>query len=146
MPKSGWEQLLAGAPWFQDDGKFPIAAYSEFIPPPRLGIKPYSKRVHLEHDGQDSFGWQVSEYEEAFEFRPGFQHLAEQLVRAFEHLGSGRPAHGIARAKLTDNPYWPPELAERAVSLAHEHYVVLLPLAFSRTQDDKGRLRWTLFG
>src|SRR5262249_31173324 len=83
---------------------------------------------------------------EAFEFRPGLQHLAGQLVKAFEHLGSGRSAHGIARAKLTDNPYWPPELAERAGNLSHEHYVVLLPLVFSRTQDDKGRLRWTLFG
>jgi hypothetical protein len=146
MPKSGWEQLLSGAPWFQDDGKFPIEAYSEFMPPPRLGIKPYSNRVSSGVIHQDPNGWQVTEYEEAFEFRPGFQHLTEQLVRAFEHLGSGRPAHGIARAKLTDNPYWPPELAERAGNLSHEHYVVLLPLAFSRTQDDKGRLRWTLFG
>src|SRR5262249_45003316 len=25
-------------------------------------------------------------------------------------------------------------------------YVVLLPLALARTQDDKGRIRWTLFG
>ena len=114
MPKSGWGQLLAGAPWFQDDGKFPIAAYSEFIPPPRLGIKPYSKKASLEPMSQDPYGWQVTEYEEAFEFRPGFQHLAGQWVTAFEHLGSGRPAHGIARGKLTDNPYWPPELADRA--------------------------------
>ena len=53
MPKSGWEQLLAGAPWFQDNGKFPIAAYSEFIPPPRLGIKPYSTKVRLGHDSHD---------------------------------------------------------------------------------------------
>src|SRR5262249_682593 len=28
----------------------------------------------------------------------------------------------------------------------HERYVVLLPLALSQTQDDKGRVRWTLFG
>jgi len=146
MPKSGWELLLAGAPWFQDDGKFPIAAYSEFIPPPRLGIKPYSKKASPEPMSQDPHGWQVTEYEEAFEFRPGFQHLAGQWVKALEHLGSGRPAHGIARGKLTDNPYWPTELSERAGAIPHEHYVVFLPLAFSRTQDDKGRLRWTLFG
>src|SRR5713226_432268 len=146
MPKSGWEQLLAGAPWFQDDGKFPIAAYSEFIPPPRLGIKPYSKNASLEPMSQDPYGWQVTEYEEAFEFRPGFQHLAGQWVTALARLGSGEPAHGIARGKLVDNPYWPPELAEHAGKLSHERYVVLLPLAFSRTQDDKGRLRWTLFG
>ena len=45
-----------------------------------------------------------------------------------------------------DNPYWPPELAAHAGKLPHEHYVVLLPLALSRTQDDKGRVRWTFFG
>ena len=28
----------------------------------------------------------------------------------------------------------------------HERYVLLLPLALSKTQDDKGRVRWTLFG
>src|SRR5207245_261141 len=44
------------------------------------------------------------------------------------------------------NPYWPPELAQSAGALAHERYVVLLPLALSRTQDDKGRVRWTFFG
>ncbi len=74
------------------------------------------------------------------------EHLAQQIVKALARLGSGEPAHGIARGKLVDNPYWPPELAERAGKLSHERYVVLLPLAFSRTQDDKGRLRWTLFG
>src|SRR5262249_24605821 len=44
------------------------------------------------------------------------------------------------------NPYWPPELASHVGQLKHEHYVLLLPLALSRTQDDKGRLRWTIFG
>ena len=74
------------------------------------------------------------------------EHLAGQLVLALEHLGNGRPAHGIARAKLEGNPYWPEELAEHAGRLTHERYVVIAPLALSRTQDDKGRVRWTLFG
>ncbi len=30
--------------------------------------------------------------------------------------------------------------------LAHERYVTLLPLALSKTLDDKGRVRWTVFG
>ena len=34
MPASGWKQLLQGAPWFQGEGKYPIVAYSEYIPPP----------------------------------------------------------------------------------------------------------------
>ena len=41
MPAQGWKRLLAGAPWFRGAGNYPIAAYSEFMPPPRLGPKPY---------------------------------------------------------------------------------------------------------
>ena len=39
-----------------------------------------------------------------------------------------------------------PELERRAGRLPHERYVLLAPLALSKTQDDKGRVRWTLFG
>jgi hypothetical protein len=146
MPTAAWKQLLAGAPWFQGEGNYPIAAYSEFMPPPRLGVKPYSKKDRNRNGNPDPHGWQVTEYEEAFEFQPGFNHLASQFVKAIEHLCCGRPAHGISRMKLLDNPYWPAELAQKAGALEHEHHVLLLPLSFSRTQDDKGRLRWTLFG
>src|SRR5262249_5927977 len=44
-----------------------------------------------------------------------------------------------------ENPFWPPELASET-SKPDERCVLLLPLALSRTQDDKGRVRWTLFG
>src|SRR5262249_2811337 len=65
---------------------------------------------------------------------------------ALVHLGEGRPAHGISKAKLANNPYWPRQLAQRAGKLAHERYLVLMSLALSCTQDDKGRVNWTLFG
>jgi hypothetical protein len=146
MPPSAWKQLLDGAPWFQGEGSYPIAAYSEFMPPPRVGPKPYGTAEPLPQNQGDPWGWQVTEYEEAFELRPGLEHLARLLVGTLIHLGRGEPAHGIAQAKLQDNPYWSPELAKRAGALAHERYVVLLPLALSRTLDDKGRIRWTLFG
>ena len=131
---------------FRGPGQFPIAAYSEFMPPPRLGRKPYGAEDPVLFQEDDPLGWHVTEYEEVMELRPGLEHLAAQLVHAMEHLGNGRPAHGIARAKLEGNPYWPDELAERAGRLPHERYVVIAPLALSRTQDDKGRVRWTLFG
>ena len=35
MTLSGWKQLLDGIPWFRGAGSYPIAAYSEFMPPPR---------------------------------------------------------------------------------------------------------------
>jgi len=146
MPVSGWKRLLAGAPWFRAEGAYPIEAYSEFVPPPRLGPKPYGTTgINPMPDG-DPFGWAITEYEEAFELRPGLEKLAHRAVGAAAHLGCGDPAHCIARHKLLDNPYWPPELAEAAGQMPHERYVILMPLALSRTQDDKGRIRWTLFG
>jgi hypothetical protein len=116
------------------------------MPPPRLGRKPYGALDSLLFRPEDPWGFNITEYEEAFELRPGLDKIAQQVLGALVHLGEGRAAHGIAKTKLQDNPYWPPELAEQAGKLPHERYVVLLPLALSRTQDDKGRLRWTVFG
>jgi hypothetical protein len=146
MATSGWKQLLDGAPWFRGPDRYPIAAYSEFIPPPRLGLKPYGQPEAIIFSDDDPWGWQVTEFEEALELRPGLEAIAAQVVKAVIHLGRGEPAHGISHNKLVDNPYWPPALADRAGKLPHERYVTLLPLALSRTQDDKGRVRWTLFG
>src|SRR5206468_1800629 len=70
-----------------------------------------------------------------------------QLVSRVGHLLRGERAYdGMPPRDLEDNPYWPPELAGRAGALGHDRAVVLAPLALSRTQDDKGRVRWTVFG
>ena len=124
----------------------PLVAYSEFMPAPLLGHKPYGADDPDLLPADNPHGWNVTEYEEAQELQPGLAHLAAELLVSLEHLGNGRPAHGIAHAMLRDNPFWPDELAAQAGHLAHERYVVLAPLALSRTQDDKGRVRWTLFG
>ena len=145
MPNEGWNQLLAGAELLRAPGKYPIEAYSEFMPPPRLGVKAYGGVDGQLCDPADPWGWHVSEYEEAFELQPGLALLAQELLHVLHHLGRREPAHGIATAKLTDNPYWPAELQEGGAP-RHERYVMLAPLALSRTQDDKGRVRWTLFG
>ena len=54
----------------------------------------------------------------------------------------------MSRTLLTDNPAWPAELADaaRAGRLPLAPLAVFLPLALSRTQDDKGNTPWTLFG
>ena len=145
MPKHGWKQLLAGAPWLDDAGHYPIAAYSEFMPPPRLGCKPYGRVDPLLFAEDDPWGWRVTEYEQAFELGPGLDRLAQHILSALRHLGRREPAHGIAKNKLAGNPYWPEELAQRGAP-DHERYVILAPLALTRTQDDKGRVRWTLCG
>jgi len=87
----------------------------------------------------------VTEYEEAFELRPGLAAIGRQLVDSLSRLGRGERVHGIEGHKLDGNPCWPDELRKRGAP-AHERYVIYLPLALSRTQDDKGRVLWTLFG
>jgi len=142
MAKRGWRQLT-DIPAGQIS--YPIPAYSEFMPPPRLGCKAYGGHDSLIFQQNDPFGWHISEYEQVFELDPGLQQIAAQLLHALRRLGRCEPAHGISRQKLHGNPYWPADLCQ-AGAPAHERYVLLAPLALSRTQDDKGRVRWTLFG
>ena len=146
MSQVGWKRLLDGSPWFRGEDAYPIPAYSEFMPPPRLARSPYGATVASPLAEDDPWGWRISEREEAAELRPGLEQVARQVVPALAKLCRGESSHGIARSKLRGNVYWPEELAERAGSLGHERFVVLMPLALSRTQNDQGRLRWTLFG
>lgn len=147
----GWPALLEGFPWFVGDGNYRLPAYSEFMPPPRLGRGPFP---YSHHDpflvrANDPWGWHVSEIEEEYELRPGLEWLAEKVLDQLQRLGRGEPAPLIAGhggRNLVGNPYWPGELQQHAGRLGHERYVLLLPLALSRTQDDKGRIRWTFFG
>jgi len=143
--QQGWKQLFSEPPGHVGEERYPIAAYSEFMPPPRLGRKPGGRIDSLLFADDDPWGWHVTEYEEAFELQAGLEHLAEKVVSAMHRLGRGDSDHGISRNKLSDNPYWPDEL-QTSGAPRQERYVVLLPLALSKTQDDKGRVRWTLFG
>jgi hypothetical protein len=146
MFRTGWKRLLADADWCRGNGRFPLRAYSEFVPPPWVGVKPFGPIESYIHDPGDNWGWQVHEYAEAHELRPGMRVIAREILEEVVKLGRGLPAPQIPQRDRKDNPYWPPELAARAGQLPHERFVVLLSLALSRTQDDKGRVRWTLFG
>jgi hypothetical protein len=75
MSNQGWKQLLEGFPWFLGKGRYPIAAYSEFMPPLRLGLKPYGITTTEQFREEDPFGWVVNEYEEMFEVRSGLEHI-----------------------------------------------------------------------
>jgi hypothetical protein len=148
VSKPGWSALLEGWPWFSGTGCYPIQAYSEFMPPPRLGQTPFGARDAIFAE-EDPYGWRVSEIEEEYELRPGLELIAREVMDRVVCLGKGQSVYHLAghgNVNLTDNPCWPPELAARAGHLDHERYVILLPLALARTQDDKGRVRWTLFG
>jgi len=146
MPTRGWPALIPDESYLRGEGAAPIPAYSEFLPPPRVGWKPYGDRQPdpALFAPDDPFGWQVDEFEEAVEIRPGLEQVGRQVLSHLARMvAGGHP--GFPKPDLADNPYWPPELAA-AGTLPHERLVVLLPLALSKTQDDKGRVRWTLFG
>jgi len=145
----GWKALIEGDALSGESGGWRIPAYSEFIPPPRLARKPYGSMQPYLVSEDDPYGWRVSEMEEELELKPGLQRLAEVVVGALRLLAEGHAPRDLAgplHRNLDGNPFWSPVLADVAEKLPHERYVTLLPLALSRTQDDKGRLRWTLFG
>ena len=145
----GWQSLVAGYPWYNRPGSYPLPAYSEFMPAPQLGPMPTGATDDTLFSETDPFGWAISEMEEEYQLKPGLERIARQIMSHVLKLGQGLPDSSIGEHKnrnLQDNPYWPPELASRAGSLVHERYVSILPLALSPTQDDKGRLLWTFFG
>jgi hypothetical protein len=145
----GWQKMLEGYPWFNCDGCYPLTAYSEFMPSPRVGRKPLGETDHVLFSDDDPFGWHITEIEEEYELRPGIEHAGHQIMNNLIKLGKGLTEHyihGHGGENLKDNPYWPSEIASKAGTLLHERYVTLLPLMLSRTQDDKGRIIWSLFG
>ena len=92
MPNHGWKQLLAGAAALRAPGKYPIEAYSEFMPPPRLGVKAYSGVDSQICEEADPWGWHVTEYEEAFELEPGLALLgANSCTSCITWGGASRP-------------------------------------------------------
>ena len=146
----GWRKFNEGFPWFEGENGYTLKAYSEFMPPPAVGFEPYDGSVSpwLFSDA-DPYGWQICEMEEEFQLRPGLQNAGQHVMKHILQLGNGTLPPGLAGHKnrnLTDNPFWPPDLAAHAGKLLQERYVVFIPSALSKTRDDKGRNRWTFFG
>lgn len=146
-----WDRIEAetrGA--FHGEGNFPLRAYSEYMPSPYVGIKPYApERAH----GAATFGCgdasalDIDEYEQSHDLEPGLDRIADHLVLELGRLQRGEP-NTLSQALLHNNPAWPADLAQaaRAGRLKHDPSIIIMPLALSRTQDDKGNDRWTLFG
>ena len=142
----GWPSLFADPSWTRVRQRFPIAAYSEFMPPPRIGQKPYGTWARSPLIESDPWGWRITPHETDRHLRPGLKIIGSQLLNDLVAVAEGNHQHNIGEIHLADNPYWPKSLRERAASLTHERFLVLSPLALSLTQDDKGHVRWTLFG
>ncbi len=141
-----WQDLLGKSFPAKGEGQFPIAAYSEYMPAPRIGRKPYGSWTLAALSEANPHSWQVTAREEAQFLKPGLANVGAQLINDLVAVAQGKAANHIGTAHLTDNPYWPPQLAKAMPGITHERFTTLSPLAISRTQDDKGRSRWTLFG
>src|ERR1700733_7941013 len=148
---------------YRGEGRCPIRAYPEFRPPPYVGIKPYAptraaSAATNTASGDDAID--IDEYEQAQQLEPGIDHVASRLVEVLGKLVRGQP-HGLSRTLLADNPAWPAELADAAQrgrlrhhpivaaaggALGHDPIGAACAIALSRSQDDKGNDRWTLFG
>ncbi len=120
------------------------------MPPPYVGIKPYAPScahapTSFRVGAEDTLD--IDEYEQAHDLEPGLDRIANHLLSKLSQLVGGRP-HALSSTLLEGNPAWPAELADaaKAGKLAHDPLVLLCPVALSRTQDDKGNNRWTLFG
>jgi hypothetical protein len=147
--KPGWQALTDGFPWFVGAGRFPIPAYSEFMPPPRVGMNLCGELDRSLFAADDPYGWRVKEVEEVHQLRRGLQNVANQvmthLLRFLKDLSYVYVA-GPRGRNLKDNPYWSDELAAHAAELAGRRHLLLQSLALSKTQNDRGRIHWTLFG
>src|SRR5215471_5405155 len=147
MGRTGWRELVKSWNWTRGEGHYPIAAYSEFMPAPWVGEKPYGTRpLEQPFSDKEPATWRISSRETAHELAPGFASIGRQIIETLLALATGTGAHKLGHAHLVDNPYWPRAIHESPAALQDERYLFLSPLALSKTQDDKGRVRWTLFG
>lgn len=139
----GWSALVADDP-YRDDGSFPVAAYSELMPGPFVGKKPSGADDPSTRPPDDEHGWRISAYQAAEQLDPGLADVARGLAATVRRLQRGQRA--LSRDAVVGNPYLPPPLLAAGPALAHRPLRALVTTSLSRTQDDKGRVRWTLFG
>ena len=126
----GWKELYGDWSWARGEGHFPIPAYSEYMPPPRIGQKPYGNwDIETPFSEGDPFGWSVGADEQERELAPGLLNIARQVIDSVVAVATGKTAARIGRMHLADNPYWPDNLAREAGNIAHERYLFLSPLA-----------------
>lgn len=134
---------------FARRGAYPLRAYSEFMPPPRIGFKPYAptRALRATTHGAAAGALEIDEYEQAHDLEPGFDRIAERVSAELARLARGE-AHALSKTLLDGNPAWPEELAAAARTGRWKSgpLAIIVALALSRTQDDKGNSRWTLFG
>ena len=132
--KAAWQIIEAEArEAFRGEGRFPFRAYSEFMPPPYVGVKPYAPALAdraCTSRSADLGALDIDEYEQHQELDAGLQRIADHLIKELDFLLRGDD-HAFPRTFLDGNPAWPAELADAAAAgkLADDPIVLTLPLA-----------------
>jgi len=134
--------------------EYTLRAYSEFMPAPRLGVRPYEVLLSTREEilaepywsavRADAHTFRIDATEEKEVLRPSLQYLSEHLLDDLAQLAAGKTAggsqlKGIPAALLNENPHWYGELPK-----LRGPWVVLSTWVLSKTQDDQGRTPWTL--
>src|SRR5437762_2126388 len=101
MPTRGWKQLVAGWPWFRGEGSYPLPAYSEFMPPPRLGLSRTQDdkgRIRWTLFGASGQGPARGFWKSFFTTprREVPEAQALDFVRRLLHAAHGQPTEGLA--------------------------------------------------
>src|SRR5258708_40163765 len=90
---------------FVGAGKFPLRAYSELMPAPSVGIKPYAPqraRTACTFGVSDPRALDIDEYEQAHDLEPGVERITRHLLEQLGKLARGKP-HALSRTLLDDN-------------------------------------------
>src|SRR5881394_3856478 len=105
MSQSGWAKLIPQGSCFHGEGAFRLEAYSEFMPPPRLGWKPYACQPVDEelYSPDDPWGWKVNEFDEALELQPGMRQIGGQIMSRLSRLLDGDRETSLPKHTLNDN-------------------------------------------
>ena len=146
MATQGWKQLLAGAS--NDSRRGPLSDRRLFRvhAAAAVGLQALRLRRQAVVRDDDPWGWHVTEYEEAFELAagPGLAGPAKSSACCGTWAAASRRTASSAD-KLDGQSLLARRTGQsrRAVERALRRAAAAGPV---RTQDDKGRVRWTLFG
>ena len=123
MSIPGWDRLLAGSSQDRGEGAYPIAAYSEFMPAPRMVVMPYGTVRPGCRTAEDGWGWSITEHEEALELRPGLEQVAAQVIPALVRLGRGEAGTRHRPAHVDRQPVLAAPAGRTGRPLTHERHV-----------------------
>jgi hypothetical protein len=59
MTDQGWDRLLTDVPRYGGAERFQIMAYSEMMPPPLIGWRPYGTNHPVPRSPENPFAWLV---------------------------------------------------------------------------------------